>query len=80
MAIRLDQRRVDAMPIASFHPMYDAQMWRDWRGNSVGYIEQLLASINAIPDAMLAELTKIATSYQPLIVREVVPRKFRGRC
>jgi hypothetical protein len=75
-AIKLDQRRVDAMPTASFHPMYDPQMWRSWRSRHVSFIEGLLPTVDAMPLAMLAELTEIATTYQPRVVVETVLENF----
>jgi len=71
-AIELDQRRVDALPTATFSPMYDARMWRDWRANSIAFVEKMISSVNSIPKAMVVELTELATSYSPLIVRRIV--------
>lgn len=75
-AIELDQRRVDAMPPTSFHPMYDALLWRDWRVGHLGYIKCLLSSVNAISPAMLVELTKLATTYQVRVVERIVLETF----
>jgi hypothetical protein len=75
-AIKLDQRRVDGMPAASFHPMYNAKMWRDWRSKHVDYIENLLPSIKAMPLSMLMELTDVALTYERHVVQLVVLENF----
>jgi hypothetical protein len=67
-AIELDQRRVDALPAADFHPQYDDEMWRAWRADHTSYIKRLLSTVEAIPSALLMELTTIATTYDPKIV------------
>lgn len=70
-AIELDQRHVDVVPAASFHPLYDDKMWRDWRAYHVSYIDKLLTSVDTIPSAMLTELTEIATTYEPKVIGHV---------
>ena len=75
-AIKLDQLRVDAMPATSFHPMYNAKMWRDWRSKHVAYIENVLPSIKAMPPSMLMELTEVASAYERHVVELVVLENF----
>ena len=75
-AIARDQRYVDALPRDSFHPMYDDQMWRDWRAEHVSYIDKLLSSTSTIPSTVLIELTKVATTYDPKVVGGVVLETF----
>src|ERR1700692_3492173 len=67
-AIKRDQRCVDALPAANFHPLYDDKLWRDWRADHVSYIDKLLSSLKTIPPAMLKELTETATAYEPEII------------
>lgn len=67
-AIQLDQHRVDALPAAHFHPQYNDEMWRVWRADHVSYIERLLSTVEAIPFALLVELTTMATTYDPMVV------------
>jgi hypothetical protein len=45
-------------------------MWRRWRRAHVDYIDQLLPTLNAMPLALLQELTRIASTYEPTAVRE----------
>jgi hypothetical protein len=66
-AIELDQLRVDAMSAAKFHPQYNAGMWREWRVGHIGYVNTLLSSVEAMPPAMLIELTRIAVTYAPKV-------------
>jgi hypothetical protein len=75
-AIELDQIRVDAMLPQSFHPAYDDGMWRTWRREHLEYIDQLLGTVDAISLAMLEELTAIATTCAPELVRQVALRTF----
>lgn len=58
--IELDQIRIDAMPPDKFHPKYDESMWRRWRRYHVDYINGLLLTVDAIPAAILLELTQLA--------------------
>src|SRR5258708_7913190 len=67
-AIELDQLRVDAMPAAKFHPLYEDGMWRRWRRNHRGYTTKLLSTVDAIPSEMLGELTRIAVTYEPELI------------
>lgn len=76
-AIQLDQRRVDALPPAQFHPQYNDEMWRVWRADHMSYIKRrLLSTVGAIPSALLVELTTIATTYDPMVVRREVLELF----
>src|SRR5215475_11912061 len=68
-AIELDQIRVDALPSEKFHPEYDEGMWRQWRRSHLVYIDQLLPTVDAIPPAILQELTQLALTCRPDIVR-----------
>ena len=70
-AIMLDQRRVDANPAADFRPMYDDEMWRDWRAGHVNYIDRLLSTLDEIPSTMMAELTRVAIAYDPKLVGRI---------
>ncbi len=76
VAIKRDQRLVDALPAKAFHPQYNDKMWRDWRAGHVSYIEHLLSSVNSIPSAMMIELTKVATTFDPKVVENVVLESF----
>lgn len=67
-AIELDQYYFDAVQTAELHPMYDGQMWRDWRTGHIAYIGELVASLRTVPSAMLKELTEIAATCEPLTV------------
>jgi hypothetical protein len=71
-AIELDQIRVDALPPKKFHHHYSPSLWRMWRRSHLDYINQLLPSVNAMPPALLQELTRLALTYDPLVVRETV--------
>lgn len=67
-AIELDQCRVDALPAADFHPQYDDEMWRVWRADHMSYIKRLVSTVEAVPSALLMELTTVATTYDPMVV------------
>jgi len=71
-AIELDQIRVDAMPPEKFHPEYSEGMWRRWRRDHLDYISQLLPTVDAIPPSMLQELTRLAVTCRPQLVREAL--------
>jgi hypothetical protein len=75
-AIELDQLRVDAMPAAKFHPAYEDSMWRRWRGNHRSYTTKLLSTVDAIPSEMLGELTRIAVTYEPDLIRHITLELF----
>ena len=75
-AIELDQLRVDTMPAAKFHPAYDDSMWRGWRRNHRSYTTKLLSTVDAIPSEMLGELTRIAVTYEPDLIRHVTLELF----
>jgi hypothetical protein len=70
--IELDQIRVDPLPPEKFHPEYDEGMWRRWRRDHLDYIDQLLPTVDAIPPAILQELTQLAVICRPEIVREAL--------
>jgi hypothetical protein len=70
-AIELDQYRVDAMPAAKFHALYDDGMWRRWRSGHISYINKLLSSVDKIAPAMLKELTWIAMTYEAKVIGDV---------
>lgn len=70
-AIELDQLRVDALPPETFHPEYDDGMWRRWRRYHLAYIDQLLATVPAMPSGMLKNLTEVAITYEPAAVGEI---------
>jgi len=55
-----------------FHPEYDEGMWRRWRRDHLDYIDQLLPTVDAIPPAILQELTQLAVICRPEIVREAL--------
>jgi hypothetical protein len=71
-AIELDQIRVDAVSPRKFHRHYSPRLWRAWRRSHLDFINQLLPSVNAMPPALLQELTRLALTYDPLAVRETV--------
>ena len=71
-AIELDQLRVDALPLEYFHPAYRDSTWRLWRGVHRAYIEQLLATLDAIPSEMLDRLTLVALCYDAAVVGNVM--------
>jgi len=75
-AIELDQLRVDTMPAAKFHPAYDDSMWRGWRRNHRSYTTKLLSTVDAIPSEMLGELTRIAVTYEPDLIRHITLELF----
>jgi hypothetical protein len=75
-AIELDQLRVDAMPAAKFQPPYNDSMWRGWRGGHISYTNKLLSTVDAIPSAMLRELTGIAVTYEPELIRHIALELF----
>ena len=72
VAIERDQLRIDAMPRAKFHSLYDHAMWRDWRHGHKIYINRLVSTVVDMPLAMLENLSTIARSYKPEIVRAVI--------
>ncbi len=71
-AIKRDQRLVDATSKDTFHRDYNDAMWRDWRVGSLRYIDDLLASVAGIPPVMLAELTRVAISYEPRTIQPIL--------
>jgi hypothetical protein len=75
-AIELDQRRIDAMSAAKFHPLYEDGMWRRWRADHIGYITELVSTVDAIPSEMLGELTRIAVTYEPDLIRHIALELF----
>ncbi|MEH2506389.1 hypothetical protein V1290_005200 [Bradyrhizobium sp. AZCC 1578] len=75
-AIELDQRRVSAMPATNFKAPYDDRMWRAWRAGHIGFINKLLSSVEMMPSVMLTELTAIAITYEPKVVRKVAIELF----
>ena len=68
-AIELDQIRADALPPRKH---YSPGMWRTCRDSHIDFINQLLPSVNAMPPALLQELTRLALTHDPLAVRETV--------
>jgi hypothetical protein len=75
-AIERDQRLVDALPAKAFHSQYNDKMWRDWRAGHVSYIDYLWSSVNSVPSAILIDLTKVATTFDPQVVGNVVLESF----
>ena len=41
-----------------------------WRRSHLDYINQLLPTVNAMPESLLKELTRLALTYEPSAVRE----------
>ena len=70
--IELDQIRVDSLPRENFHPAYSDGMWRLWWRCHLEYIDQVLPTVNAIPSPLLQELTQLAITYEPSLVRATV--------
>jgi hypothetical protein len=75
-AIELDQLRIDAMPREKFHPAYSDSMWRLWRSNHREYIDKILPTVNAIPSGLLNELTRVAITYEPAAVGQILIHTF----
>jgi hypothetical protein len=75
-AIELDQIRVDAMPAETFHREYDDGMWRRWRRKHLEYIDQLLVTVPAMPSAMLNDLTRVAITYEPVVIGQIAHELF----
>jgi hypothetical protein len=71
-AIELDQIRVDGLPPEKFHAHYNDSMWRDWRRRHIEYIDHLLQTVSCIPSGLLQELTQLAVSYEPSLLREIL--------
>jgi hypothetical protein len=71
-SIELDQIRVDALRPEKFHVYYDDSMWRRCRREHLEFIDQLLQTVDTIPSALLQELTQLAVTYEPAIVREAI--------
>ncbi|MEH2536511.1 MULTISPECIES: hypothetical protein [unclassified Bradyrhizobium] len=76
VAIELDQVRVDALPRERFSPAYSDSMWRAWRLDHRVTIDELLSTTDTIPPAVLGELTRIAITYEPALVRSVLLELF----
>ena len=77
-AIQLDQIRVDALPPQKFSFKYCGSMWRIWRRSHLDYANGLLATVEAIPPALLEELTWLSTNYGSATVREAALELFAG--
>jgi len=71
-SIELDQIRVDALPPEKLHPAYDGGMWRRYRHDHLNFINELLATVNTIPSALLQELALLAITYETAVVREAI--------
>jgi hypothetical protein len=71
-AIELDQVHVDALPPERFSPEYSDGMWRTWRRDHRVFIGKLLLTADAIPPAMLRELTGLAITHEPELIGDVV--------
>jgi hypothetical protein len=78
-AIELDQLRVDTLAPEKFHPEYDDNLWRAWRRDHLAHIDKLIATVDAIPQAMLQELTRVAITYEPAIVEQIAVELFAER-
>jgi hypothetical protein len=76
VAIKLDQILVDALPRERFSPEYSDSMWRVWRHDHQVFIDELLSTADAIPPAMLSELTEIAITHKPGYVGSVALELF----
>jgi hypothetical protein len=75
-AIELDQVHVDALPAERFSPAYSDSMWRAWRHDHRVFIDKLLLTADAIPPAVLDELTGIAITNKPALAGSVVLELF----
>jgi hypothetical protein len=71
-AIQLDQIYVDTLPIERFHPYYDDGMWRRYRRRHVDLIDQLLSTVERMPQELLEELARLTISYIPAVVEDVI--------
>ncbi len=74
--IELDQIRTDALPSQKCHPLYDDSMWLAWRRDHLDYINQLLPTVEAIPSAMLGELTRVAITFPSAVVQRTMVSLF----
>lgn len=70
-SIELDQLRVDVMPPALHHPLYDDVMWRDWRDRHVAYIGNALKTLDKISSLGLADITDVAATRDPELVGRI---------
>jgi hypothetical protein len=75
-AIELDQVHVDALAPERFSPAYSDGTWRAWRRDHRVFIDRLLLTADAIPPAMLRELTGIAIAHKPELIGSVVLELF----
>jgi hypothetical protein len=67
-AIELDQVHVDSLPPERFLPAYEDGMWRAWRRDHRIFVDRLLLTAERLPPIMLAELTRLANTYEPSLV------------
>jgi hypothetical protein len=77
--IELDQIRTDALPSQKFHFLYNDSMWRAWRRDHLDYVNQLLPTVEAIPSAMLGELTRVAITCPSAVVQRTMVSLSRTR-
>lgn len=75
-AIEFDQVLVDTLPAETFSLAYSDGTWRAWRSDHCAFIERLASTVDQIPRAMLAELTRIAATYEPALVEKIVLEMF----
>jgi hypothetical protein len=75
-SIELDQLRVNAIPAAKFHPLYNDSMWRGWREGHISYINKLLSTVDAVPSEILRELTGIAIACEPEVIGNIALELF----
>jgi hypothetical protein len=45
-------------------------MWRKWRRDHIDFVDQLLPTVQTMPTALLKDLTRLALTYEPTVVRE----------
>jgi hypothetical protein len=69
-AIALDQIRVDALPLVSFHPGYSRGMWLTYRRAHIAFITQLLRTTRDMPKRLVQELNLVAGTREPKVVRK----------
>lgn len=64
-AILVDQERVNKLPRANFHPLYDDGMWERSREDHVGAIVELSMTVDKMPKRLLKKLTELAITCKP---------------
>lgn len=69
--IMRDQIFADGLSGEILHPQYDDHMWRTYRLDHLAFLNELSATVNTIPSAMLKRLTEIATGESPFAINQI---------